>query len=84
MIAPVVLKMGDQEQQAPGRISRMSIGGFPMNGVYNEGGARSRSDEQADHPMSISGKGYRGRGSRAPWHFAVSPGRWGAGNVGTD
>ena len=48
---PLIIKMGDQEQQNPGRASRMSTCGMP-----NEGGSGNRGDGQKENPMSISGK----------------------------
>ena len=72
--------MGGQEQQIPGGVSQRS-----MNRVDNEGGgARSRGDERGEHSMSISGKGYRRRDSRAPTHFAATSDQWKAENVGAD
>ena len=47
-----------------------------MNRVDNEGDTRSRRDEQEDHPMSISGKLYQGRGSRASANFAKASDQW--------
>ena len=55
--------MGDEEQQTPGGISRMSMWEMP-----NGDGARNRRDGQEGRPVSIIGEGFRGRNNRTPAH----------------
>ena len=69
----IVLKMDGKDHRAPRNISRMAIGGMPMSGQGDGGDKRSRRDEQDGNPMSIRGKGRRGRDSRPKTHFAAAP-----------
>ena len=68
--------MGDQEKKSPGMISRTTTSAAPMNRVVNRCGTRSRRVDLEEDPTPIIGKGYHGRNSRKPTHFAATSDQW--------